>query len=126
MESRGPIGTLSSSSPERKREHEDEVPCGDGSRTVVLTARHLATAGVTSKWRKGGQLIADQTGPTLTISNASDPDATTSDRGVTTPCAVQFSLPAVVTLCRGDLNANGVVNTLHLTISHGRFGHPCQ
>lgn len=124
--------------------------------TVVLTARHLTTAGVTYKWRKGGQFISGETGPTLTISNASSLDAASYDCEVTTPCAVRFSLPAVVTLCQGDLNADGqrntadltaflgtfgqtvtpcaggdlnadgVVNTVDLTIFLGKFGQPCQ
>jgi hypothetical protein len=124
--------------------------------TVTLTARHLATSGVTYKWRKNGQELGTETGPTLTIINATNDDAATYDCIVTTPCGEQTSLPATVSLCigdlnadgqrntadltaflgsfgqtvtpcsRGDLNADGIVNTLDLTTFLGRFGQPCQ
>ncbi len=124
--------------------------------TVTLTARHLATSGVAYQWRKNGQNLNAQTGPTLTIANATNNDAATYDCIVTTPCGQQTSRPATVTLCigdlnadgqrntadltaflgsfgqavtpcsRGDLNADGIVNTLDLTTFLGRFGQPCQ
>lgn len=101
--------------------------CPGGS--VTLEARHLATAGVTYKWRRNGTELSGQTSPTLVITSASTIDAASYDCEVTTPCGTQISLAARVTLCVGDLNADGQRNTADLTAFLGSFGQtvtPCS
>ncbi len=94
--------------------------CPGGS--VTFTARHLNADGVTYQWRRNGQPLNDQTGPTLTLTNLSDLDATSYDCVVTTPCRTETSRPGVLTLCQGDINADGTRNTADLTLLLVNFG----
>ena len=96
--------------------------------TVTLTARHLAFSGAQYQWRKGGEPLLNQNNATLVLTNAGTETPGTYDCIVTTDCSTQTSLPAVVTLCQGDLNADATRNTADLTLLLSTFGQsvpPC-
>lgn len=94
--------------------------CPGGSFT--FTVRHLDATGVTYQWRRNGQDLNGETGPTLTLTSLSPADATSYDCVVTTPCRTETSRPGVLTLCQGDINADGARNTADLTLLLATFG----
>jgi len=61
------------------------------------------------QWRRNGQNLAGQTGPTLVIANAIAFHAGEYTCRVTNACGSVMSQPAVLTLCVGDFNCSGGV-----------------
>jgi spore coat protein A len=105
------------------------------NQTVQLSVIATGDA-LTYQWRKNnvnisdgpgpsGSTIGGATTPTLTITNADWNDNGQYDCRITNPCGHPLTNKATVIVtpaCKGDLNFDGVVNVLDLTIFLGQFG----
>lgn len=102
--------TLAINSATISRHPASQTVCAGGSATFNVTVNGNGPFGY--QWRKGGNTIAGQTSPTLTLNSVSAADVGVYDVIVSGPCGTAVSTSAELTLCTpGALRLESVDRT---------------
>jgi hypothetical protein len=93
-----------------------QAVCPEGAASFSVTV--AGSGGTAIQWRKGTVNLADEPNhisgahaATLTITNTTPTDAGTYDCIVSNPCGTATSDPATLTICPGDFDCSGAVNS---------------